>query len=82
MEDALVLSGRDAGFIPGDRAPLVAHALTAGSLICISRGVLLVNKVVESPKYEIFGLFLAFQPSSGMTGKQSEYKKYDSESRI
>lgn len=74
MEDALVLSGRDARFIPGNRAPLVAHPLTAGSLMCITSGVLLVNKVAESSKFELFELFLAFQTSSGMTRKQSEYK--------
>lgn len=51
MEDALVLSGRDAGFIPGGRAPLVAHPRTAGSLMCITSGVLLVNKVAESSKF-------------------------------
>lgn len=51
MEDALVLSGRDAGLIPGDRAPLVAHPLTAGCLMCITSGVLHVNKAEEGSKF-------------------------------
>lgn len=46
------------GFIPGDRAPLVAHPLTAHSLMRIISGVLLVNNITESSKIGIFGWVL------------------------